>query len=57
LVITGITFVIYREISNQPLLLSERGYLFMLLAAIPAGIHAFYSAICSSLEDREIISA
>lgn len=57
LVITAITFVIYREISNQPLLLSERGYLFMLLAAIPAGLHAFYSAICSSLEDREIISA
>jgi hypothetical protein len=55
-IVSAIAFIIYRQISTQPLLSDQKSYLFLLFAAIPGVIHAAYSAICASLEKMEIIS-
>jgi hypothetical protein len=55
-VVAATAFIIFRQISTQPLLSDEKAYLFLIFAAIPGVIHAVYSAICASLEKMEIIS-
>jgi hypothetical protein len=55
-IVSAIAFIIYRQISTQPLLSDQKSYLFLVFAAIPGVIHAAYSAICASLEKMEIIS-
>lgn len=51
-VIAGVTFVAFRQISMQPLLIDQRANLLLLLAGIAPVIHAIYSAIYSSNEDK-----
>jgi hypothetical protein len=51
-VIAAITFVVFRQISMKPLLLDQRADLLLLLAGIAPVIHAIYSAIYSSNEDK-----
>ena len=55
-IVSAIAFIIYRQISTQPLLSDQKAYLFLVFSAIPGVIHAAYSAICASLEKMEIIS-
>ena len=47
-----IAFVVFRQISLKPLLLDQRADLFLLLAGVAPVIHAIYSAIYSSNEDK-----
>jgi len=54
--VAAMAFIIYRQISTQPLLSDQKAYLFLIFAAIPGVIHAAYSAMCASLEKMEIIS-
>lgn len=51
-VIAAITFIVFRQISMQPLLIDQRANLLLLLAGIAPVIHAIYSAIYSSNEDK-----
>ena len=51
-VIAAVTFVAFRQISMQPLLIDQRANLLLLLAGIAPVIHAIYSAIYSSNEDK-----
>ena len=51
-VIAALTFVVFRQISTQPLLLNQRADLLLLLAGVAPVIHAIYSAIYSSNEDK-----
>jgi hypothetical protein len=51
-VIAAVTFVVFRQISMQPLLIDQRANLLLLLAGIAPVIHAIYSAIHSSNEDK-----
>ena len=51
-VIAAVTFVVFRQISMKPLLLDQRANLLLLLAGISPAIHAIYSAIYSSNEDK-----
>jgi len=46
----GITFIIFRQISTEPLLTDQRASLLLLLAGIAPALHAIYSAIYSSNE-------
>jgi len=55
-IVAALAFIIYRQISTQPLLSDQKAYLFLVFSAIPGVIHAAYSAICASLEKMEIIS-
>jgi hypothetical protein len=50
--IAAVTFVAFRQISLQPLLIDQRANLLLLLAGIAPVIHAIYSAIYSSNEDK-----
>ena len=50
--IAAVTFVAFRQISMKPLLLDQRANLLLLLAGIAPVIHAIYSAIYSSNEDK-----
>jgi hypothetical protein len=52
LVISAIAFVVFRQISTQPLLLDQRADLLLLLAGIAPVLHAIYSAIYSSNEEK-----
>jgi hypothetical protein len=56
-VVAALAFVAYRQISLQPLLNDQRGQLLIAVCAVPGLLHAIYSAICSSSENKEIISA
>jgi hypothetical protein len=51
-VIAGIAFVVFRQISLKPLLLDQRADLLLLLAGVAPVLHAIYSAIYSSNEDK-----
>jgi tetrahydromethanopterin S-methyltransferase subunit E len=51
-VIAAVTFVVFRQISMKPLLSDQRANLLLLLAGIAPVIHAIYSAIYSSNEDK-----
>ena len=51
-VISGIAFIVFRQISLKPLLLDQRAGLLLLLAGIAPVIHSLYSAIYSSNEDK-----
>jgi hypothetical protein len=48
----GITFIIFRQISSEPLLTDQRASLLLLLAGIAPALHAIYSAIYSSNEAK-----
>lgn len=50
--IAAIAFVIFRQISLKPLLLDQRAGLLLILAGVAPVIHAIYSAIYSSNEDK-----
>jgi hypothetical protein len=50
--IAAVTFVVFRQISMKPLLVDQRANLLLLLAGIAPVIHAIYSAIYSSNEDK-----
>jgi hypothetical protein len=51
-VISGIAFILFRQISLKPLLLDQRADLLLLLTGVAPVIHAIYSAIYSSNEDK-----
>ena len=51
-VIAGIAFIVFRQISLKPLLLDQRADLLLLLAGVAPVLHAIYSAIYSSNEDK-----
>ena len=51
-IIAAIAFIVFRQISLKPLLLDQRADLFLLLAGVAPVIHAIYSAIYSSNEDK-----
>ncbi|MFM1951856.1 MAG: hypothetical protein RJA33_650 [Actinomycetota bacterium] len=51
-VISGVTFIVFRQISTQPLLIDQRAFLMLLLAGIAPVLHAIYSAIYSSNEEK-----
>ncbi len=51
-IIAAVTFIAFRQISMQPLLIDQRANLLLLLAGIAPVIHAIYSAIYSSNEDK-----
>lgn len=50
--ISGIAFIIFKQISMKPLLLDQRANLLLMLTAVAPVIHAIYSAIYSSNEDK-----
>lgn len=50
--ISGIAFIIFKQISMKPLLLDQRANLLLILTAVAPVIHAVYSAIYSSNEDK-----
>ena len=52
LVISAVAFIVFRQISTQPLLLDQRADLLLLLAGIAPVLHAIYSAIYSSNEEK-----
>jgi hypothetical protein len=56
IVTTGISFLIFNQISNLPLLSQEKAQWFLILAGIPGIIHAIYSAACDSSDRQEIIA-
>lgn len=49
------TFVIYRQIALQPLLVDQATSIMLLISALPGIFHAGFSAICSEAEKQEII--
>jgi hypothetical protein len=51
-VIAGVAFIVFRQISLKPLLLDQRADLLLLLAGVAPVLHAIYSAIYSSNEDK-----
>lgn len=51
-IIAAAAFIVFRQISMQPLLIDQRANLLLLLAGIAPVIHAIYSAIYSSNEDK-----
>jgi hypothetical protein len=51
-VISAIAFILFRQISLKPLLLDQRADLLLLLTGVAPVIHAIYSAIYSSNEDK-----
>lgn len=53
---TGISFLIFNQISNLPLLSQEKAQWFLILAGIPGIVHAIYSAACDSSDRQEIIA-
>lgn len=55
--VSGLTFIIYSQISSVPLFADRRAELFLILAALPGLIHGIYGLFCDSAEQREIISA
>jgi len=56
LVAAAITFLLFTEISDLPLLSQDKAQLFLILAGIPGLVHAMYSAACDSSDRQEIIS-
>jgi hypothetical protein len=51
-IIAAIAFVVFRQISLKPLLLDQRADLLLLLTGVAPVLHAIYSAIYSSNEDK-----
>ena len=50
--ISAIAFIIFKQISMEPLLLDQRANLLLMLTAVAPVIHAIYSAIYSSNEEK-----
>lgn len=55
LAVSGITFLIYSQINAEPLLVSQRTNLLLILTAIPGVLHAIYGAIFDSAESQGIL--
>lgn len=53
---TGVSFLIFNQISTLPLLSQEKAQWFLIFAGIPGIIHAIYSAACDSSDRQEIIA-
>ena len=51
-IIAGVAFIIFKQISMKPLLLDQRANLLLLLTGVAPVLHAVYSAIYSSNEDK-----
>jgi hypothetical protein len=51
-IISGVTFIAFREISQQPLLVDQRANLILVVAAVAPALHAIYSSIHSSNEEK-----
>jgi len=56
LVASAITFLVFTQVSDLPLLSEDKAQLFLILAGIPGLIHAIYSAACDSSDRQEIIA-
>jgi hypothetical protein len=56
LVAAAVTFLLFTQISDLPLLSQDKAQLFLILAGIPSLVHALYSAACDSSDRQEIIS-
>jgi len=56
LIAAAITFLLFTQISDLPLLSQDKAQLFLILAGIPGLVHAIYSAACDSSDRQEIIS-
>jgi hypothetical protein len=50
--ISGIAFIVFKQISMKPLLIDQRANLLLMLTAVAPIIHSIYSAIYSSNEDK-----
>ena len=48
----AVTFIIFRQISTEPLLTDQRASLLLILAGVAPALHAIYSAIYSSNEAK-----
>jgi hypothetical protein len=57
LVVTGIAFYLFRDISSKPMLIDVMSRKFLILAGCPAIAHAVYSLVCDSSNRVERISA
>jgi len=57
LVTAAVTFLLFTQISDLPLLSQDKAQLFLILAGIPSLVHALYSAACDSSDRQEIISS
>jgi hypothetical protein len=55
LLVSSLTFLIFSQINAEPLLVSQRTNLLLVLAAIPGGLHAIYSAFFDSAESQGIL--
>ncbi len=55
--VAAISFIAYRQISGQPLLIDDQANVLLLISAIPGILHAIYSAMYAASEKKEIISA
>lgn len=55
--VAAISFITYRQISGQPLLIDDQANFLLLISAIPGILHAIYSAMYAASEKKEIISA
>jgi hypothetical protein len=51
-IVSGIGFIVFRQISQKPLLLDQRADLLLLLAGVAPVLHSIYSAIYSSNEEK-----
>ena len=56
LVTSGITLLVYNQISTLPLLSTQKSQVFLICAGIPALLHALYSAMCDSAERKGIMT-
>ena len=56
LVASGITLLVYNQISTLPLLSTQKSQVFLICAGIPALLHALYSAMCDSAERKGIMT-
>ena len=55
ILISGITFLIFSQINSEPLLVSQRTNLLLILTAIPGVLHAIYGAFFDSVESQGIL--
>lgn len=55
ILVAVLTFVIYRQIALQPLLVDQATSIMLLVSALPGMLHAAYSVICSEVKKKEII--
>jgi len=54
---TGLSLVIYSQLQRLPELTEDRAELFLILSALPALFHGFFSSICDSAQRKERIAS